>query len=371
MYKIVIVVQNLKIGGFQRVALDEAYAFRSLGLDVCILTLEPFAKNEFYVLEADLINNNGLIITFAGQTRLEFLQTLKNFCQPNIQYKFICHSLRSTVLIKLLKTFSLRNYRNILIITVMHQLPSLSSYIQRHKRFLYASFSDILFAYSRAVKMDWDLRVRHNFCYRILFKNKKINILRNGVFLARLPKISDNANSGTSNLRLLFLGRNTGWKGIQTVIELGEEPSLKNANLHFIVPSQDESFLQLCSEGLLKRISFQVGESISSFKAKFGDVHLYPTNYGVNAKFTESISLNCLEMAAIGVPSLVSAGGLGTWPEFIGLNLIREVDWKKVEENTELIKRVSISRINPAELNYVRDIVDINNHVNILISFFD
>ena len=137
------------------------------------------------------------------------------------------------------------------------------------------------------------------------------------------------------------------------------------------MPSQDESFLQLCSEGLLKRISFQVGESISSFKAKFGDVHLYPTNYGVNAKFTESISLNCLEMAAIGVPSLVSAGGLGTWPEFIGLNLIREVDWKKVEENTELIKRVSISRINPAELNYVRDIVDINNHVNILISFFD
>ena len=48
MYKIVIVVQNLKIGGFQRVALDEAYAFRYLGLDVCILTLEPFTKNEFY-----------------------------------------------------------------------------------------------------------------------------------------------------------------------------------------------------------------------------------------------------------------------------------------------------------------------------------
>jgi hypothetical protein len=198
-----------------------------------------------------------------------------------------------------------------------------------------------------------------------------MNVLRNGVFLPRLPKISDNSDSENSDLRLLFLGRNTGWKGIQTVIELGEHPALKNANLHFIVPSQDKSFLQLCSEGLLRRISFQAGESISSFKPKFGDVHLYPTNYGINAKFTESISLNCLEMAAIGVPSLVSAGGLGTWPEFIGMNLIREVDWKKVEENIELIKEVSILRISPADLDYVRGIVDINNHVNTLISFFD
>ena len=371
MYKIVIVVQNLKIGGFQRVALDEAYAFKSLGLDVCILTLEPFMQNEFYILEGDLIKSYGLEITFVGQTRLEFLKTLINFVQPSMEYKFICHNLRGTVLIKLLKAFSPRKHNNILIITVIHQLPALSSYIQRHKRFLYASFSDLLFAYSKGVKLDWDLRVRDNVIYQRLFRNKKINILRNGVFLERLPNIADNVNLESGDLRLLFLGRNTGWKGIQTVIKIGEDPSLKNAYLHFIVPSNDKSFLRLCSEGLLRRISFQIGGSISSFKPNFGDVHLYPTNYGDGVKFIESISLNCLEMAAIGVPSLISSGGLGTWPEFRGLSLIREVNWHEMEETIELIKQVSNTTIDPVELNYIRKIVNIENHVNILISFFD
>lgn len=371
MYKILIVVQNLKIGGIQRMALDEAYAFKTLGLDVCILTLEPFVKNDFYLLEADLINSHGIEIIFTGQTRRESLLTLKKLIQANIKYKLISHSLRGTVLIKLLKLVNFKCRDNILTISIIHQLPSLSKSIQRHKRFLYASFSDLLFAYSNGVKLDWDLRISGNFIYRFLLRNKNIKILRNGVYLDRLPKVLDYTNSEYDGLRLLFLGRNTGWKGIQTVIDLGENHSLEAAKIHFILPNYDQSFLQNCSAALLKRVSFQIGESISSFKPKIGDVHVYPTNYGASAKFTESISLNCLEMAAIGVPSLVSAGGLDTWPEFIGLSLIREVYWQDINKNIELIKQVSVTKISSAELNFVRDIVDIKNHVKYLIDFFE
>jgi hypothetical protein len=61
-----------------------------------------------------------------------------------------------------------------------------------------------------------------------------------------------------------------------------------------------------------------VSKSFRDYKPSYGDVHLYPANYGTSAKFIESISINCLEMASVGIPSFITRGGLLTWPEFLG-----------------------------------------------------
>jgi hypothetical protein len=110
------------------------------------------------------------------------------------------------------------------------------------------------------------------------------------------------------------------------------------------------------------------GKSVASFVSQKGDVHIYPANYGKDVKLIESISLNCLEMCALGFPSIVTAGGLITWPEFTNSKFIREVDWLNIEEVEYTIKSLSNVDIPDSEIVKVRELVDINNQVRKLTS---
>ena len=58
MYKVFIVVQNLRIGGFQRIALDEAHGFIEKNYFPTIVLLESYSKSSnenFFYLEKNLI----------------------------------------------------------------------------------------------------------------------------------------------------------------------------------------------------------------------------------------------------------------------------------------------------------------------------
>jgi hypothetical protein len=102
---------------------------------------------------------------------------------------------------------------------------------------------------------------------------------------------------------------------------------MENVHILFFFPYLNENAFSNISDNIVNRISVKIGKSIRDYTPRQGDIHLYPANYGVESSYIEAISINCLEMSALGIPSLVTKGGLDTWPEFANSLLIHEVEW--------------------------------------------
>jgi glycosyltransferase involved in cell wall biosynthesis len=372
MNQVYIVVQNLQIGGSQRIALDEAYGFAENGYSPILILLDDpknLHLNKFLELERVLIEELKITVVFAGKSRFDQLNFFRSIIiTNNLSLEFISHVLRGTVLIKLA---SLGHRPRVRVFTLIHQLPSLSSKSQRAKRFIYSYFSDHLFCYSEAVESDWNKRLNSLVFLKFLFGKKEIKVLRNGVYLNRLPNYKPNLNiKNSSEKRLVYLGRNIAWKGIDKVIDLAKHSLFSEYSMLFMLPALDEDFVADIPLDLLKRISFQVGKSFSSYEVKFGDIHIYPTNYGNNFDFIESVSINCLEMACIGVPSMITEGGLSTWPELQNSPFIVEVNWHNINEGAIEIKKKAEYVFSENEVTQVREMLNISHHINFICSYF-
>ena len=364
-----IVVENLRIGGSQRLALDEAYFLSEKGLNITIVTLSSLSSkvlDNFEIIEKNLIDKYNIKIVNAFGSKYDkfvfFRKLIKNQSESLL---IVSHNLSATLLIRIAR---LGYSQYVKIITTIHQIPSLSSFTQRFKRYFYSLFSDKLFPYSFAVKKDWEERLRLKGLLWTM-RNKDLSIIRNGVFLRRLPKVNME-NAREQDLRFVYLGRQTGWKGIDVILKLAQEPLLEHARLLFIIPTKDITFLSDISGDVLKRITFQVGTAFDSYVPKFGDIHLYPTNYGPKAKYLESISINCLEMACVGIPSIVTKNGLGTWPEFKGSPLFIEVDWNNTQEVINSIINYKANDLILDEIDRIKNLVDIKLHVAKMIDAF-
>ena len=371
MSHIVIVVQNLKIGGFQRIALDQCYAFAARKISVELIALERIEgddRNNFIYLEKDLIHKFKIRIKYSTGNRLMqykyFYRMMRTSVEP---IEFLSHSLRASVLIRLAGLLQKKNYY---INSTIHQIPSLSDSLQIKKRFFYALFSHRLFIFSAQAKQDWEARISKSLLLRILFLRKPIKLLRNGVFLDRLPPLLiPTLEVCRPEVRLVFIGRPTSWKGVSTILRLAEFDVMDKAQLIFYFPYQNESVFKGTPRKIVERVNIEVGKSIRDYNPKLGDIHLYPANYGIESSYIESISINCLEMSAIGVPSLVTKGGLSTWPEFANSPLIYEVDWSNLEEIARKIIDIHRSSIAYGEILRLRSLIDINQHIEQLITF--
>ena len=70
MESIIILIDNLRIGGFQRVALDEAFGLSKLGYEIRILVLDSrihIDSHNFLIMERERINNFSIKVDFVGQ----------------------------------------------------------------------------------------------------------------------------------------------------------------------------------------------------------------------------------------------------------------------------------------------------------------
>jgi hypothetical protein len=369
--KIFIVVQNLKIGGFQRVALDEAYAFSAKGYEVVLITLEELEKDgaqDFYSSEIDLIEKFKIKIKvingYRWQQLISFIFIIKH---SNVKTYFISHNLRASVLIRLASIILIKKVK---IFTVIHQVPSLSDRIQRLKRFLYARVSNKLFIFSLTALKDWEEKVNSNLFLRILYLGKRIELLRNGVFFERInSNITSITTNSKKNLRLIFIGRPTFWKGFDIVLALANTEILRSAKVVFYVPYTHSTFFDDLPKSLTDRLEIVIGKTFRDYVPRPGDVHLYPTNYG-SSEFIESISINCLEMASVGVQSCVTQGGLDTWPEFRNHPLIKEINWFNLNEAAKSILLFSQIQVSTTDILQVRDLININNHLKVLTDSF-
>lgn len=368
MKTVFIVVQNLKIGGFQRVALDEAYAFSSKGFRVVLVVLEQLEKDyakSFYIREIDLIEKFEIQLSVVSGNRRQQLISFRSLIRnSDFNQYYISHNLRASVLIRLASIISARKVQ---IYTVIHQIPSLSDRIQRFKRFLYARSSNKLFIFSAAALEDWNKRINSNRFLKMLYRSKNIELLRNGVFFGRINiEPTFVTASQTRELRMIFIGRPTFWKGIGTVLALAKTEQLSNSKVVLYLPYANDTLFQNLPDSLTSRLEIVIGKTFKDYVPRLGDVHLYPADYG-SSEFVESISINCLEMAAVGVPSCVTKGGLATWPEFSNNEIVKEIEWANLSEAAQIILNCSQIQFSDLELETVRDFISIKNHINTLV----
>jgi hypothetical protein len=365
-----ICVDNLRIGGYQRLALDEAYALSDRGFKVIFIVLEEIGilsgrSSTFLEVEKDLIRSKDIKFKYVSFQRIKLFMNLWQekgiFLHETL---VISHSLRCTLVLRLLKIFTGNN--KIVVNTKIHQLPCLTHTKQRFSRFIYAQFTDRLFVFSKAVMLSWSLQFGFSFAH-LLRSSKKVNLLRNGVYLSRLPFRSPGTSNSIARPRIIFLGRVTFWKGLEIFEKLSVLLSLKDFDFLFIVPSYSTQNFSKLHNVLGGRLKIVEGKSINHLEFFNGDVHIYPTQYGEKAKFIESISLNCLEMAGIGIPSLITEGGQLTWTEPVFKEIFHEVDWQDIDQVAKQIIAVSKLRVSRAHLEAIRNQIDINSELDALI----
>ena len=364
---ILIVCDNLEIGGIQRLVLDQAYELSTQGIFCRIVVLNEvlsIGKESFVRNECDLIENLKINITYIEGSRIyQFINLFKILKQMQFKYIF-AHSLRGGVLCWLLKNVLRSNTK---IVTTIHQLPTLSPPFQRGRRMFYSQFCDKLLVFSASAKDDWNYQKQKNALLKIIAQ-KHISLCRNGVFLSRLNLIKpDSKNLYKEVKRLVFIGRLTKWKGVETFLEIAKMRELKDTEILFITPTSPEIHLENLDRSFLKRIKSIVGKSISEIEFKKGDLHVYPVSYG-NSAFTEGISINVLEMACLGIPSLVTKNGCSTWPELKNLGLVYEVDWSKTNTIISTINKINIK---PRNVSKARLVIDVKNNLNQILSNFN
>jgi hypothetical protein len=363
---LIVVVDNMRLGGIQRLALDQMYEFVNKGINAILIIRnirETFENPNFLTVESSGIQKENVKILALPHGKFKELLYYTKFFRSNNVFKIINHSVGASLSLKIAVTFSSRTTP---IHTFIHQLPTLSSPVQRVKRFLYTQFSSSVHGYSSAVVSDWNLRLKKNFILRIFLGRKKISLLRNGVYLARLPEIASFTKSRTEP-RLIFIGRNIGWKNLDFVFSILRHDQGKNFELCVILPGIDPEIEARAKREFGSRLTFELGKKIQDLKFYRGDVNIYPVKYGSTAYSIESISLNCLEMACIGIPSLVTTNGLETWPELVESGLIATSDWSSIEEVCSQIDTLSGVCPTKESLNELRNMISIRNNTSLIL----
>jgi glycosyltransferase involved in cell wall biosynthesis len=220
-----------------------------------------------------------------------------------------------------------------------------------------------LFFFSDSAVCDWNFRRKKNIFIKLISFRRKAFICRNGVYLPRLPDISKNSAADNSKIkRLVFVGRVTTWKGLDTFFNIASHPLLSRLEILVVVPSVPSNYLESLDTLVKNRVRFIIGKSISKVNFRLGDLLIYPTNYGDKSLFVEGISINVLEMACLGVPSVITKDGNLTWPELKEKKIIYEVDWSEIDAIANLIiKHIKVP--NESSVRFCRSVIDISHNV--------
>ena len=365
MLNAVLILDNLAMGGFQRLALDQGYALAESGYSVRLLILNnplPTTEPSFLQSEHSLIEQSKLRIDYLGNSRLRQAYALNRiFGKLSNKDLLLSHSLRATLFLGLRR---LQFGSNAKLITTIHQLPTLSAPRQRFQRYLYAQFTDELIGYSVAVQKDWAQRICSYPKIIQRFLKKPMRVVRNGIYLSRLPSYD---LEGEYRPRLIYLGRNTSWKGVDTFFSIASHRLLKDFEILMMVPSNGDISLEELDSRLATKLQVLSGKTIAALRPHPGDVHIYPANYGSDSNHIESVSLNCLELAAIGIPSILTEDGTYTWPDLEKFNVFRESDWISIDEVVDAVIAASLKKIKIDELNQIRDLISVQNNIQELI----
>jgi hypothetical protein len=360
--KTLIIVTTLRIGGIERNALDQAYQISDDNDSSIILVLDKinnYQNVNFLNLESQIISRKNIDIRFCDVGFRSQIKTLIQLLTYENLNLVIDNTLSGTLKTRIASIIA---RKKIVIHAVVQQLASLSAPTQRYKRMFYAQFATTLFINSVNYGIDWTHHKNRYLLSKILFR-KKFHILRNGVYIDRLPRrIKVDETNNVQHARFIFLGRLKSWKGINKLNQIDEMTNKREKFL--IVASEFDDKITFHYKKLFgDRIEFIFGKTLSSFTPAPGDIHIYPVDYGENPPAIESVSTNCLEMAMIGVPSMVTKGGTNNWSELRHMGVVKEVDWDNSEELNQVLNQCKHLYVTEKNLKDISELIDIKNNL--------
>ena len=360
----VIVAENLRIGGVQRLLIDETYQFLEWKSNPRIISLSPkLPEDHLPDLDQDYSQREKLKISYLNGSKVEQLKFFYRLMQeedaPRI---FITHSTTGAALIKVCAFMS---FKKVLIILQIHQLISLSDKKQQLKRFLYSMCANHVLFSSRQFLLEWELLISKKKFLKLIYR-KSLKFDRMGVYLPRLAS-SDFAKiqlCESSVPHLIFLSRVTSWKGFEKFKSITNQ--FASSNMHTLAMTASNYRRDILNPDEFNTENSHVvfNSSVTSLQLNLGSVHLYPSDYGPNIKYPQSIGMNVLEMISQGIPSLISKEGFESWPELQESLLVKVVDWKNSDEVLRLVEastRLSM-QVRKSEFDKLSEVISIENH---------
>lgn len=363
------VLDNFRVGGIERLALDQLFALSDMGISAVAYYRQEKATKEnpnFLELEAERIAQKSIQINAMPEGDLAQLRVLVHFLRNNNVSVVINHSVGASVILRLAKILS-RN--RVTVKTFIHQLPTLSAPMQRIKRFIYALTSDELFGYSAAVVQDWNERLDRHPLSKVLLGWKRPKVLRNGIYLNRLPRLQPPSEARSKPVRMVFIGRGVAWKNKEFIISSLRSMAQNQVQALLVLPSIESEARETLTAEFGELIEFEIGKKVEDILFTKNDINIYPVNYGPKAQFIESISLNCLEMACLGIPSLVTKEGCSTWPELEIAGIIKEVDWNQSNNFEIALYAASQARFDSGKIDEFKSIISIENNLRAILQF--
>lgn len=366
----VIVAENLRIGGVQRLLIDEAYQFLQWNSKPHIVSLAQKLPGDYLPdLDQEYRPSKKLKITHlnankAAQIRY-FIKLLRDKDAPRV---FVTHSTTGAFLLRIC---SLISFKKVLIILQIHQLITLSDKKQQFKRIIYSmSANKVLFS-SNQFLLEWELLISKRKYLKFVYR-KSLEFDRMGVYLPRLASsdFSKRQLCKTDAPHLIFLSRVTTWKGFEKFRSVTNHFASSEIHTLAITASNFRKDIFNPDEFNNENSHVVFNSSVTSLQLNEGSVHLYPSAYGPNIKYPQSIGMNVLEMISQGIPSLISKEGFESWPELQESVLVKVVDWTNTDEVLRLIEfsRNLSSRIRRQEFEKLSGAISIENHCRRLVS---
>lgn len=371
----VIVADNLRIGGVQRLLIDESYQFLEWNGDPHIISLAAKMPGDHLPdLDEQFKPSKKLNITYLSSSKTEqvsyFYKLMRTKESPRV---FITHSTTGAALLRISSLLALKK---ILIILQIHQLITLSDKTQRFKRILHSMCANYVHFSSNQFLLEWKFLINRRIYSKLIYR-KRLKFDRMGVYLPRLSSSDFEKKQlcKTDVPHLIFLSRVTSWKGFEKFISLKNQYSSSEFHTLAMTASNYRKDIFNPEEFNTDQSHVIFNSSVTSIQLNLGSVHMYPSEYGPMVKYPQSIGMNVLEMISQGIPSLISKEGFESWPELQDTELVKIVDWNNVEEVLRTIEssRKLSSQRRREEFEKLSQSISIEDHcrrlVNLMQSF--
>jgi glycosyltransferase involved in cell wall biosynthesis len=359
-----IVVDNLRIGGIQRLAIDECYSLNKKGIKHLLVSLNVLEENNSIVkVDREFTEISQLNLRYLGKGKLRQLNELTKLMKQDFNL-IVTHSATAALLLRIAVTLKMKKVN---IVLYIHQLISLSSNKQALKRFIYFVFANKLFVSSIQFKLEIKSYLKSRW-WGALFR-KKIYFDRMGIYLDRVDNQAKSHVCSETMPHLIFSSRMTEWKGFQVFLNLSSKLNARNHKIIFEIAKMKNKQNDIHDLNKDDNHIFY-SKSPVSFKYPLRSLHIYPTSYGDLIQYPQSIGMNVLELLALGVPSLISIEGFESWPELQKSVLIETCDWSNpIEVDNKMNKLFNVDQATARdESTKIRDSISIEKHVANLVS---
>ncbi len=323
--KVTLAVDDLRVGGIQRLVMDEAYALADQGFIVQILNLGAERDGDS-IFSADgmtreKLQSRSIFIINIPPQKFSKLKQLRLFLNTKETNSVICHSPSASFWFRIA---ALTSFRTIKISLWIHQVLTLSDLGQAFKRVLLSTTANKVFFSAVQFKLEWESHPVDK-VIRSLRRRQFRSVDSLGVHVPRLIGTDHGVICELDVTHLVYASRLTPWKGL----DMFEKIIHRNPDYHPVIMTVN--LPQELSPSMLKAKSLQnhliICRSPNYLSNLRNAVHVYPTHYGSKVKNPQSIGLNVMEFALLGIPSLVSSEVISTYPEILDSILVESVDW--------------------------------------------